>query len=221
MVQPYRSDWTRHIWKILMVGGIFAVLGIILPPAAILEEGVTAFMWYFGFFFQEGLPIADSGGASDFFVDPYDNKYMTIGGITIVILIIALILMSVSANILRSDKSKAASAGLGLIGGILAIVGPATYYFSLKEELSGFWIAFDESFGFYFPIIGGILGIIGAIAAGYAYSLERKVHLKPTVVSGVVPQISVPSPQQGKKYCTNCGAELLGPFCGECGQKAE
>jgi hypothetical protein len=220
MAQTYSRGWTDHIWKILMAGGIFTFLGIILPSCAILESGITVFLWYFGFWIMTD-PTADSGGASDFFADPYDNKYMTIGVTTIVILIIALILMISAANSLKADKNKGVSAGLGIFGGILAIVGPAAYYSYLKDEFSGFWIAFDESFGFYFPIIGGIIGILGAIAAGYAYSLDRKGPAKP--MAGTVPSGEIP-PQaaiSGKKYCSNCGAEVHGPFCQECGQKVE
>jgi hypothetical protein len=224
MAQTYSRGWTDHIWKILMVGGVFTFLGIILPSCAVLESGITLFMWYFGFWIMTD-PTSDSGGASDFFLDPYDDKYMTIGVTSIVILIIALILMISAANILKADKNKGASAGLGIIGGILAIVGPAAYYFYIKDEFSGFWMTFDESFGFYLPIIGGILGIIGAIAAGYAYSLERKGPAQPmvgTVPSGGIPaQAAIPTTQEGKRYCSNCGAEVHGPFCQECGQKVE
>ena len=182
------------------------------------------FVWYFSFWILSVDGNTQTGFASDLFVNPYDNKYLMIGIISIVFLIIAMGIMSTAARNARYDKDKRATAGVGLVGGILAIAAPVAYYFYLKEEIPPvFWMVYDESFGFYLPLIGGILGILGAIAMGYAYYVETRQPTKPIIekIPSNEPEIPTPAIQGGKKYCSNCGAQVFGHYCQECGQKVD
>ena len=64
---------------------------------------------------------------------------------------------------------------MSLLGGILAIIGPIVYYFYLDVQIPAvFWDHFFPFIGVYLSLIAGILGIIGAIMAGYATKLKRK-----------------------------------------------
>ncbi len=48
MVQNRSTDWAQKIPKITMIGGVLALLGVILPPIHVLESGGMLFFWYFG-----------------------------------------------------------------------------------------------------------------------------------------------------------------------------
>ena len=138
--------------------------------------------------------------------------------------------MNVAASNSKDERDTKLAAILGSIGAILAFVGPAVYYFGVKRDIPGFFGSggFDQSFGFFLPIIGGILGIIGAIGNGYAYSLEikgepiKKTPYKPIPDKMVnETQGALPSQDEKPNFCKNCGTKLLGAFCQECGAKAE
>ena len=232
MEQVITTDWMQHVPKILRIGAFLALISIFLPATHMFESvmgtDVVLVIWYFGFFFLSGGGITESGFADEFFADPYDNDYMGIGISSIVLLIIAFIAMNVAAQNAIDERNNKISAGTGLLGGVLALVGPAVYYFGLKEALEGYWTGFDPSIGVYLPIIGGILGIIGAIMAGYAFSLESKrepveiTSYKPAPDKLVMDKESeVTSQQESPTFCKNCGTKLVGGFCQECGQKAE
>ena len=187
-------------------------------------------MWFFGFWFSTSeYATQPTGWPSDFYVDPYDNKLMIGGAIATVLLLIALILMVTASTTGRQGGSNKVAAGTSLFGGILAIIGPVFYYYYLDAEIAYYgtsihWVVFDQSFGYYLPIIGGIVGIIGGIAAGYAYSQERgglvsTYQPQPVEQPTTGAQVTDQSQQEGRNFCPNCGAELVGPFCRECGTK--
>lgn len=222
------TDRTEHIWKISKAGAILALISIITPATGLMESGITFFMWYFGFWFISGGGDTDTGFASDFFASGYDTKYMMIGGVSIVLLVIAMGAMFAASNKAHNERDYKTAAGASLAGGIFAFIGPGAYYFYIKSEFSGFWITFDPSFGVILAIIAGVLGIIGAIAAGYAFSLESKGELgqttpyKPTPDKMAIdkdPELT--NQQEMPVFCKNCGTKLVGEFCQECGQKAE
>jgi len=228
MEQVRTQDWTRHIWKLPTIGAILALISIITPSSSIMEGDVFLFLWYFGFWFLSVNGNTETGSASDMFLSPYDEKYMTIGIVSIVLLIIAMIVMFNSAKKVRYEKNYKMAAGTSLFGGIFAIIAPGAYYYYIKEEFTGFWMVYDQSFGFYLAIIGGILGIIGAIAAGYAFTLESKGELREVTPYSPVPyipatdtQVDVQSQQERPTFCKKCGTKLVGDFCQECGAKAE
>ena len=143
-------------------------------------------------------------------------------------MVIALILMFTASKKVKNERDYKVAAGLSLVGGILAFIGPGAYYGYLDSEFSGFWLAFDQGLGFYLPIVAGILGIISAIAAGYASSLESKKILGQTAPYKPIPDkiaidksLEVTNQQEKPDFCKNCGTKLVGEFCQECGQKAE
>lgn len=77
------------------------------------------------------------------------------------LLIIALLLMFTAFTTAKNERDNKLSAGTGLLGGFLAIIGPAFYYFYLDAEIvssgvSVHWMAFEPSFGFFLSIIGSI-----------------------------------------------------------------
>ena len=235
IAQIRSTDWVQHIRKILRVGAVLTFLGL-LVPACFSDLGPLSdtYMWFFGFWFSTSEYLSPKAGfPSDFYVDPVDEKLMIGGGVATALLIIALIVMSISSSYARNEKDNKIAAGTGFLGGILAIIGPAFYYFYLDAEIvemgvSVHWFFFDPSFGFYLPIIGGILAIIGAIAAGYAFTLESKrepveiTTYKPTsdkLVMDKEPEIT--SQQERPIFCKKCGTKLVGDFCQECGAKAE
>lgn len=153
---------------------------------------------------------------------------MVIGGVTILLLIIAMVAMISGGNKAQKERNFKSAAGTSAAGAIFAFIGPGVYYGYLKEEFTGYWMIYDPSFGVILAIIGGVLGIIGAIAAGYAYSLEIKgepITKAPyTSMLEKMPtntQIQPPSQGETPNFCKNCGAKLLGPYCQKCGVKAE
>ncbi|MFX0106395.1 MAG: hypothetical protein ACFE75_13030, partial [Candidatus Hodarchaeota archaeon] len=112
-------------------------------------------------------------------INPGDiDKYMTIGITVIVLSILAMIAMFIATNQAQYKKRKPLAAGMSLIGGIIALIAPIAYYFYIQEirvfAIFRFWDAFDQSFGFYIPIVAGIIGILGAVAFVYAYIREGR-----------------------------------------------
>jgi hypothetical protein len=228
MEQIRSNDWTQHIWKIAKAAAIFIIIGIITPPTGIMESDGVIFLWYFGFWFLSVGGTTDAGFIDSFYVDPYDTKYLTIGIISLVLLFIAFAVVSAASKKVREEKDYKTAGGLSAFGGILAFIAIGAYYGYLDSEFSGYWMVFDPSFGFFLPLIGGILGIIGGIAAGYAYSLESQGQLRSTQ-----PYQPAPTKMEIDKstedttivekpsFCKNCGTKLVGEYCQECGQKAE
>ena len=134
--------------------------------------------------------------------------------------------MIVAASNEKRENDHKITAATGLLGGILALIGLAVYYGGLDQDLPGWWSIADPSIGFYLPIIGGILGILSGIGAGYAYSQERGKPIsgyqtqpldQPTTGVQVVDQ----SQQDKPLFCKKCGTKVVGEFCQECGAKVE
>ncbi|MFX0081984.1 MAG: hypothetical protein ACFE94_09550 [Candidatus Hodarchaeota archaeon] len=224
----------EHIWKVLSGAAVLIVLGLILP-AGFSDLGPLSdtYMWIFGFWFSTSDFVSPSAGwPSDFYVEPHDAALMTGGIVAVILLIFALIIISTASRTAKYEGVDKVAAGTGLIGGILAIIGPAFYYYYLDSEIvemgvSVHWMTFDPSFGFYLPILGGVLGILSAIAIGYAYTLETKRKPEDTIPSKPTPdkiamdkELEVINQQEVPKFCKNCGTKLVGEYCQECGQKA-
>jgi len=193
-----------------------------------MESDGVIFMWYFGFWFLSVGGTTDAGFVDDFFISPYDTQYLTIGLVALVLLIIAFGLMSAATKKVKEERDYKTAAGMSAFGGILSFIAIGAYYGYIDSEFAGFWMAFDPSFGFFLPLVGGILGIIGGIAAGYAFSLESKRELRQTQPYQPIQDKmeidnapEVPSGEERPSFCKNCGTKLVGEFCQECGQKAE
>jgi hypothetical protein len=228
MAQTRSTDWIRYIPKILKVGAFLVIISIFLPATHNFQSAMgydlMELIWYFGFYFA-----TISNGTSDSDTDFIDvDEYLTWGIAAIVLFIFAFILMIVAASRESRDLDHKTSAATGLLGGILALIGIAAYYFGLDEELPGWWSVGDPSVGFYLPIVGGILGVLSGIMAGYAYSQEREGAI-PTIQPQPQPQDQATSEvkaidqsqEEKPMFCQNCGTKLVGEFCQECGQKAE
>jgi MFS family permease len=225
MAQIRSTDWLRHIWMLPAIGAGLTILGIFLPACysdfTVLKD---TWMWFFGFWYSTSEYATQSTGwPNAIYSSPDDAKLITVGVVTVVLLLIALILMATASTTEKQGRRNNVLAGTIIFGGILAIIGPIFYYYYIDAE-TVHWEIFDPSIGFYLPIIGGIVGIIGGILTGYAYLLERKGPIstyqpqpveKPTLVTQVTTQIQ---PEE-YKYCPNCGVKLLGPYCHECGNK--
>ena len=158
MAQINKKGWTQYIWKIIMAGGVLTLLSVVLPSAFFIESGAWLLLWYIGIMWGGDIYGEEVIG----FID--DGMYMPIGVITTVLLIIALILMVISARNTRSEKRSKLNVGMSLVGGILAIIGPIVYYFYLDAVIPAlFWDQYLPFVGVFLSIIAGILGIIGAI----------------------------------------------------------
>jgi hypothetical protein len=182
---------------------------------------VTELIWYFGLYFYS----ISAYGYSETDFDFFPEEYLRWGIAALILFIFAFILMIVSASKESRENDHKIAAATGIVGGILAFIGLGVYYGGLRDEFPGFWSVGDPSVGFYLPIVGGILGVIGGIMAGYAYSQEQagvvsKYHPQPAEQPTTVTQVTDQSQKEALNYCPNCGAELVGPYCRECGTKA-
>lgn len=225
MEQVKTKDWMRHTPKILKAGAVLAIIGVVVPSVHAFEisngESLVFFMWFIGFYW-----ISLSGEVETGFVDEltFGDEYMTVGIIATVLLVFACILMGVGSYYVKGERNNKLSAGTGLLGGVLAFISPAVFYYGIKEEIPSFWGAdrFDPSIGIYLPIIAGILAIIGAVAAGYTFSLGSKGELRKTTPYQPTPDkpAITKDQQESPTFCKNCGTRLTGNFCQGCGQKA-
>ena len=160
MAQIKKKDRTQYIWKIIMAGGVLTLLSVVLPSAFFVESGAWLLLWYIGIMWGGDIYGDEVIG----FID--DGRYIPIGVITTVLLIIALILMAISARNTKKEREGniKLNTGMSLFGGILAIIGPILYYFYLDAVIPAlFWNQFLPFVGVFLSIIAGILGIIGAI----------------------------------------------------------
>ena len=229
MEQVKSNDWMQRIPKLLTAGAVLVIISIFLPANHNFQSsmGITLMelMWYFGLYFGSIF----GGGYSDSDIDFItSDEYLTVGIIAIVLLIFAFILMVIATKKARGETDLKISAATGLLGGILAFIAIGEYYFGLRKEFPGFWTIADPSLGFYLPIISGILCVIGAVGAGYAYSLEIKgepiqktFHDTTPDKMAIETQDDISSQEEKPVFCKNCGTKLVGEFCQECGQKAE
>lgn len=150
----------QYIWKVIGAGGVLTLLSVVLPSAFFIESGAWVLLWSIGIMWGGDI----YGDQVIGFIE--DNRYMPIGVITTVLLIIALISMAISARNTKNEKNFKLNAGLSLFGGILTIIGPIVYYFCLAAVIPAvFWVDFLPFIGVFLPFIAGILGIIGAILA--------------------------------------------------------
>ena len=54
-------NWIDQYWKIPLIGTVLIIIGIITPPTAVMESGISIFLWYFGFWFVSSELIVDFG----------------------------------------------------------------------------------------------------------------------------------------------------------------
>lgn len=148
----------QYSWKVIGAGGVLTLLSVVLPSAFFIESGVWSLLWSIGILWGGDIYGDQVIGFFD------DNRYMTIGVTTTVLLIIALISIAISAINTKNEKNFKLNAGLSLFGGILTIIAPIVYYFYLAAEIPAvFWIQFLPFIGVFLPFIAGSLGVIGAI----------------------------------------------------------
>jgi len=232
MEQVRTTDWMQRVPKILKAGAVLAIISVVVPSIHAFESvggySLTFFIWFFGYYWLSFAGETETGFIDE--VPILGEDIMTFGILATVLLIFACILMGVGSYYAKDERDNKITAGTGLLGGILALIAPAIFYFGIKEEIPGFWGAggFDPSIGVYLPIIAGILGILCAIAAGYAFTLESQ--REPVEITPLKPapdrlamdkEPEVANQQESPTFCKNCGTKLVGEFCQECGQKAE
>ena len=162
MAQIEKKDRVQYIWKLIMAAGVLTLLSMILPSAFFIESGVWLLLWYIGILWGGDI----YGGETIGFID--DGRYIPIGVITMVLLIIALISLAISARNTKNERNTKINVGISILGGILAIIGPIVYYFYLDAEIPAlFWDQFLPFIGVFLSVIAGILGIIGAFMTVY------------------------------------------------------
>lgn len=138
--------------------GVLTLLSIVLPSAIQTGSGAWNLLWYIGIFWGGNVYGEEFIG----FIN--DAWYMPIGVITTVLLIIALILIAISTRNINKERNYKLTAGMSLLGSILAIISPIVYYFYLNAAM--FWDTY-LTVSIFLSIIAGILGIICAIMVGF------------------------------------------------------
>lgn len=154
MAHSEKKNRIQSLGKLLKAAGILTLLGIVLPSATYVESGVWSLLWFIGLFWGGSIYGEEVLG---FITDP---QYMPTGIIVTVLLIIALILIAVSAINIKNEKNLRLNSGIGLLGGILALISPIIYYFLLNTI--HFWDHYFPFIGIFLSVIAGILEIIGA-----------------------------------------------------------
>ena len=157
MAQIEKETYPQYLGKVLKATGVLILLSIALPSANHLGTGEWNLLWFIGIFWG-GTVYGDQ-----FIGYINDASYIPTGVISTVLLIVALILIAISATNVKKERKGKLAVGIRLVGGILAIISPIIYYFYLNAELPLFWDQYFPSIGVYLSIIGGILGIISAI----------------------------------------------------------
>ena len=154
-----------------IIGGIIAFIGALLPWASESGGGVSVsynilyIIWDLGAYGSETMLLSaaldDPIGAG--FVA---EEMVTLGMISFVLILLAMILMIVAALAVLKEKLGGKIVGLVLIiAGVLALVAPILYYVGITSDTADFFELFPIQIGFILPILGGIIGILAGLVA--------------------------------------------------------
>lgn len=140
MEQVRSNDWMRHISKLLRASAVITIIGVFLPSAGVMESfygyNITFFFWYFGFWWGSVSGHHETGWIGELFSG---TNYIAYGTVAVVLLVIAFIVLNVGANNSRNQRDMKITAGTSAVGGILSFIGPAVYYFGVKQDIPGFF----------------------------------------------------------------------------------
>ena len=93
----------------------------------------------------------------------------------------------------------------------------------------GFWTTYKPHFGMIGPILGGICAIIGGATSKYSDRIDEKIITKAIIEPKLDREMDIQNKPQmttmiskqtnTQSFCTKCGAEIDGIYCGNCGTK--
>ncbi|MBY9004070.1 MAG: hypothetical protein KGD73_08880 [Candidatus Lokiarchaeota archaeon] len=143
----------KNYWLITLVSAIMVYVSVLVPSWSGIEESNFINAWYWGFYTWEGA------------LEVLESELMMPGVIVGIILLIGATLILFSALYTkRKDENKPL---FNLIGGIISIIAPIIFIFSMVGVYSEFWLSYFATVGLILPFIGGSLAIISW------YSLKR------------------------------------------------
>lgn len=202
------DNWQKYIWALPIVGAIFAFLSIATPALVWSLGGLNVDAWMIGYW--------DGGVLGDGWVDEIYEISGGIGpdiGLAIFIVSFVFVLLSgimaLGVGVLgyRGDFDKKYAALSGAIMIIITIIFLAVI--ESEWEVFSTW-EMDPGFGVIGPFIGGAF----CIASFFAPQLgERITSVQPRVTAQ--PQAK---PTSEARFCSDCGTEVPGDFCPDCGK---
>jgi len=239
------ADWRTYRWVLPIVGALFAIISIATPAFSGLdltleewddydEEWYTYFsgsipmdMWMIGYW-EANIP---GGPSMDGWVDDEELTMLT-GGTTEIemgpfligflgLLIGAIAGIGVGILGYRGNfrKEIAALSGILMMGFTLIFIiwveaewsplGGKTVVDDYGDRVT---YQLDPGFGIIGPFIGGVLCLAGA----FIKPVERAVP-SASKQPGVTTQPQA-KPTSEARFCTQCGTEVPGDFCPDCGK---
>lgn len=224
------AEIKEYIWIIPLIGGIFAIITLLVPAATMNFMGAaTADLWVWGLY---NYNIAGNIGTQFMVLIP---SLIT----TVIITSSGILLIASSIGLRKTPKNVR---NFSLIAGMLVLVAEALWLivvpmvFPIEDFfpplLPGmtltFWSWSYSGMGITlhtvgFGIIGGFISaVIAFIGAGVAqyYSKDHEVIIpkKKETVPTIKEPVASETPKQ--KFCPECGAEIEDgniKFCGKCG----
>lgn len=137
--------FSKNYWLINLTVGLVGVISAFLPSWGGTEGGNLISVWYWGFYFLNGL-------------HDLEEPAITATGVVVAIIILvgaALILYSALSAKLKDEPKITFS----LIGGILFLIAPILFIITMAGLMNGFWLEYFGSFGLILPFIAGIIAI--------------------------------------------------------------
>lgn len=235
---PQMLNSTKYIWIIALTGGIISLISFFTPAFYVDLYPVEEYFWMWGLHYGS---ISGYGSDIAFLPTQQPSSYLLpiffSGLIPAILILISSVMLSTTANKIRTDRFDLKSAGNRLIGwgialilaSIIFLVGigitmNAFFEYLLSDPwdpyitIPGIWDVYEPGFAVIGPFIGAILAIISGAASKTIKPREEafitedfKKAITKIPTEGNVAQI---------KYCPECGQKILfeaRKFCTYCG----